>query len=71
MKSPRIGDIVRLRSGSPPMTVLTLVQGGECLCGWVRVQKFSKLGDHLVLGAETFPAETLVRDDDLSPERSK
>ena len=64
MKSLRVGDIVHLTSGGPAMTVLGSSTEGY-LCIWVTPKPFPHLA------ADEFPVEMLVRDDDLSPERSE
>lgn len=60
----KVGDVVRLRSGSSPMTVESLGSNGTC-CVWFQDFAVTETGRVMYssdLQRKTFPIETLVKD---------
>ena len=46
----RVGNVVQLKSGGPPMTVESTIGGSECMCMWF---------DGQVLRKKSFPTDAL------------
>jgi uncharacterized protein YodC (DUF2158 family) len=47
----RVGAVVKLKSGGPPMTVESMIGGSECLCVWF---------EGTTVQRRPFPTETLI-----------
>jgi uncharacterized protein YodC (DUF2158 family) len=48
----KVGDVVRLKSGGPAMTVESTIGGSECMCMWF---------EGTTLRKKAFPTEALER----------